>query len=85
MAGELSSRRGDRFEDYTEAIRILVRDSRFAPELVAKLERLPGFRNVVIHEYVALDLERVIAALNELEPIERFVDIVAKIEASAKP
>lgn len=85
VAGELSSRRGDRFEDYTAAIKNLIRDSRFAPQLVAKLERLPGFRNVVIHEYVVLDLERVIAALNELEPIERFVAIVAEIEASAKP
>lgn len=85
VAGELSSRRGDRFEDYTAAIKNLVRDSRFAPDLVAKLERLPGFRNVVIHEYVVLDLERVIAALSELEPIERFVEIVAEIDASAKP
>jgi uncharacterized protein YutE (UPF0331/DUF86 family) len=82
VAGELSSRRGDRFEDYTEAIKNLLRDPKFSPELVAKLERLPGFRNVVIHEYVALDLERVVAALNELDPIERFVEVVAAIEAS---
>lgn len=82
VAGALSSRRGDWFEDYTEAIKNLVRDSRFAPELVGKLERLPDFRNVVIHEYVVLDLERVIAALNEIEPIERFVEVVAGIEAS---
>ncbi|HET7133205.1 MAG TPA: HepT-like ribonuclease domain-containing protein [Gammaproteobacteria bacterium] len=83
VAGELSSRRGDRFEDYTEAIKNLLRDPKFSPELVAKLERLPGFRNVVIHEYVALDLERVVAALNELDPIERFLEVVAGIEASA--
>ncbi len=82
VAAELSSRRGDRFEDYTAAIKNLVRDARFAPELVAKLERLPGFRNVVIHAYVALDLERVIAALNEIEPIERFAEVVAAVEAS---
>lgn len=82
VAGELSSRRGDRFEDYTEAIKNLLRDPKFPTELVAKLERLPGFRNVVIHEYVALDLERVVAALNELDPIERFVEVVAGIEAS---
>jgi hypothetical protein len=37
----------------------------------------------VIHEYVVLDLERVIAALNEIEPIERFVEVVAAVEASA--
>jgi uncharacterized protein YutE (UPF0331/DUF86 family) len=55
IAGELSAARGDRFEDYTQAIRNLARDTRFAPELVRALEPLPGFRNVVIHEYVALE------------------------------
>lgn len=55
IAAELSARRGDRFEDYTQAVRNLSRDARFPPELVRRLERLPGFRNVLIHEYVALD------------------------------
>ncbi|MGH9318545.1 MAG: DUF86 domain-containing protein [Vicinamibacteria bacterium] len=76
IAGELSARRGDRYEDYTEAVRNLSRDERFPPDLVRKLERLPGFRNVIIHEYVALDLDRVIEALDELEPIEQFLEIV---------
>lgn len=79
IAGELSARRGERFEDYTGAVRNLARDTRFPPELVQQLERLPGFRNVLIHEYVALDLDRVIEALTELEPIERFAEIIRKI------
>jgi uncharacterized protein YutE (UPF0331/DUF86 family) len=81
IAGELSARRGDRFEDYTEAVRNLARDPAFSPEVVAELERLPGFRNVVIHEYVALDLNRVVEALDRLTPIERFVEIVRRLEA----
>jgi uncharacterized protein YutE (UPF0331/DUF86 family) len=76
IAGKLSTRRGDHYEDYTEAVRNLARDERFPAELVQKLERLPGFRNVVIHEYVALDLDRVVEALDELEPIEQFLEIV---------
>ena len=80
IAGELSARRGDRFEDYTEAVRNLGRDPRFAPELVRALERVPGFRNVIIHEYVALDLDRVVEALQRLDPIDAFVRIVADIE-----
>jgi uncharacterized protein YutE (UPF0331/DUF86 family) len=76
IAGELSASRGDRYEDYTEAVRNLARDERFPAALVQKLERLPGFRDVVIHEYVALDLDRVIEALDELEPIEQFLEIV---------
>ncbi len=82
LAGELGARRGDRFEDYTGAVRNLARHPEFTPDLVAELERLPGFRNVVIHEYVALDLDRVVDALGRLEPIEQFIGIVRRIESS---
>jgi uncharacterized protein YutE (UPF0331/DUF86 family) len=81
IAGELAARRGDRFEDYTEAIRSLSRDARFSPSLVLELERLPGFRNVIAHEYVALDLDRVVEALDRLGPIQEFFSIVHGIEA----
>jgi uncharacterized protein YutE (UPF0331/DUF86 family) len=81
IAGELAARRGDRFEDYTEAVRHLARDARFPPDLVEQLEPLPGFRNVVVHAYVALDLRRVVEALDRLEPVERFVRIVGSIES----
>lgn len=85
VAGELSARRGDRFEDYTEAIRNLARDERFPTGLVGQLERLPGFRNVLVHEYVALDLQRVVEALDELGPVERFLEIVRTLESEAPP
>ena len=81
VAGELSARRGDRFEDYTEAIRNLARDERFPADVVRELGRLPGFRNVLVHEYVALDMERVTEALDGLEPVERFLAIVHRIES----
>ena len=79
VAGELSAQRGDAFQDYTQAIRNLARDQRFPIELVRKLERLPGFRNIVVHEYVALDMARVVEALDELEPIEHFLQIVRRL------
>ena len=81
VAGELSARRGERFEDYTEAVRNLAHDDRFPAELVRRLERLPGFRNVLVHEYVALDMERVVEALDDLATVERFCEIVRRIEA----
>ncbi len=80
IAGELSARRGERFEDYTEAVRNLARHPHFPPELVRELERVPGFRNVIVHEYVALDLDRVVEALHRLDPIDQFVTIVAALE-----
>lgn len=84
VAGDLAARRGDRFEDYTEAVRSLGRDARFAPELVRKLERLPGFRNVVIHEYVTLDLDRVVEALDDLAPVEQFLEAARKLASDER-
>ena len=84
VAGDLAARRGDRFEDYTEAVRSLARDARFNPDLVRKLERLPGFRNVVIHEYVALDLDRVVEALDDLGPVEEFLEIARRLVAELR-
>ncbi len=81
IAGELSARRGQRFEDYTQAVRNLAADPRFPTEIVRELERLPGFRNVLIHQYVALDMDRVLEALDRLDPIDRFADIIARLES----
>jgi uncharacterized protein YutE (UPF0331/DUF86 family) len=81
IAGELSARRGLRFEDYTEAVRNLAAYPEIPPELAGELEPLAGFRNVLIHEYVALDLERAVEALGRLEPVERFAAAVREIEA----
>jgi uncharacterized protein YutE (UPF0331/DUF86 family) len=72
IAGELSSRRGLRFEDYTEAVRNLAAWETLSPAVVAELERLPGFRNVLVHEYVGLDLDRAVEALDRLAPIREF-------------
>ena len=82
VAGELAARRGARFEDYREAIRALGSDPRFPDDLVRSLEPLPGFRNVLVHEYVVLDLERAVEALSALEPVRTFANLVRQIEST---
>lgn len=82
ISGELLARRGKGFTDYTDAIRGLSADSRFPSEMVDRLARLPGFRNVLVHEYVQLDFARVIEALDDLAPIEQFASIVRDIESA---
>jgi uncharacterized protein YutE (UPF0331/DUF86 family) len=62
-----------------EAVRNLSRDARFPPKLVQQLELLPGFRNVIVHEYVGLDMDRVVAAIRHLDPVERFAEIVRQM------
>ena len=76
MAGELSAREGHRFEDYTTAVRNLARLEGFSPELVTELSRLPGFRNILVHEYVGLDYELVMEALDNLAPVQSFMELV---------
>lgn len=84
IAGELSARHGLAFEDYTTAVRNLDRVPGFTPALVADLARLPGFRNVLIHDYVGIDMNRVVRALDELQPVRGFISIVAGIEAQTE-
>jgi uncharacterized protein YutE (UPF0331/DUF86 family) len=79
IAGELSARERMHFEDYTSAVRNLGRLG-FPGDVVEPLARLPGFRNVLIHEYVGLDLDRAVRALDELEPIRRFSTLVSERE-----
>jgi uncharacterized protein YutE (UPF0331/DUF86 family) len=81
LAGELSARRGMPFEDYRQAIRNLAGMSLVSPDTVAALERLPGFRNVLVHEYVALDLERAVEAMDQLAPIEELAEAVRRLLA----
>ena len=80
VAGELAGRRGVRFQDYTEAVRALRGVEGMPADVVAALEGLPGFRNVLVHEYVALDYAVVLDALDGLDAVDRFVTIVARLE-----
>lgn len=82
VSGELSARKGLRFEDYTQAVRNLGALEEFSDDLVRELSLLPGFRNILVHEYVSLDLDRAVEALDRLEPVESFIEIVRRIEGS---
>jgi uncharacterized protein YutE (UPF0331/DUF86 family) len=83
IASELSARRGLRFQTYNDAVQNLTSLPEFPPNVARGLEGLPGFRNILVHEYATLDYERVIEALGHLEPIEQFVEAVRRIEAAS--
>lgn len=77
LAGESATTRGKSFSDYTEAVRGLEGVGNLDHETIAQLALLPGFRNVVMHEYVTLDLDRVRDALQGLDPVERLIRALA--------
>lgn len=80
ISGELAARHGLRFEDYTSAVRSLEQIRDFPADMVADLARLPGFRNVLIHEYVELDLSLAVEAIGRLEVVRQFARLVANLE-----
>ncbi|CAN5240738.1 hypothetical protein BH23ACT9_BH23ACT9_12290 [soil metagenome] len=79
VAGELSARDGRAFDDYTTAVRNLAALG-MSSEIVEGLTPLPGFRNVVLHDYVELDLDRAVEAMHRLGPVEDFIRAVAQME-----
>jgi uncharacterized protein YutE (UPF0331/DUF86 family) len=83
IASELSARHRLRFDDYTQVVRNLTAFPEFSPSMIRELEKLPAFRNVLVHEYVALDFNKVVEALNRLEPLEEFVKIVHRMSADS--
>jgi uncharacterized protein YutE (UPF0331/DUF86 family) len=84
ISGELASRHGLRFENYTDAVRSLSEIPGITPALVRQLLPLPGFRNVLIHEYVNLDFDRVIMALDHLQPVEDFAEAAHLFASSSE-
>ena len=76
----IAERRFDRPSSYRETFEILGARGVLAPDLAARLASLAGFRNVLVHVYWKLDLERVEAHLREgREPLDRFCAVVKRL------
>lgn len=84
IASEISARRYLRYQDYTQAVQNMAAIPEIPPATARVLAKLPGFRNVLVHEYLALDYSRVIEALDNLDPVEEFARIIARMEAEAE-
>ena len=82
VASELSARHGLAFDDYTEAVRNLGRLDLVDDATLAALDGMPGFRNVLVHEYVTLDLERVVQATDRLQPVRTLLEAVRRYAAN---
>ncbi len=59
--------------DNADAVRLLGRHSVLEPELARRAAQAVGFRNVLVHRYVDVDDDRVVAFLDDLDVLDRFV------------
>jgi uncharacterized protein YutE (UPF0331/DUF86 family) len=59
-----------------EAFAILARHRVVGDDLARRLGSAVGFRNVLVHEYIAVDDDRVVAALADLGDLRSFIAAV---------
>jgi uncharacterized protein YutE (UPF0331/DUF86 family) len=64
--------------DYQDAILRMGELGVLPPEFARHLAPLAGFRNILVHEYVRLDWDRVYRVLHNLEDLERFASLVRR-------
>ena len=63
---------------YTQALRNLASMDLVEADVLETLEQLPGFRNVLVHGYVALDMQRVVEAMDRLTAVEALSEALRK-------
>jgi uncharacterized protein YutE (UPF0331/DUF86 family) len=61
-----------------DALRLLGRHAVISPDLAEALARAVGFRNVLVHGYADVDDRLVVAQLDRLGDLERFVAAVSR-------
>lgn len=61
-------------QDNGDAMKVLGRHRALSAELSDAMRRAVGFRNVLVHEYVEVSDEVVVARLGDLRDLEQFVE-----------
>ena len=60
-------------EEYRDAIRLLGRSGYLKPDLAQKLIPMAGLRNILVHDYLDVDRDRIYNLLQDcLEDFEQF-------------
>jgi uncharacterized protein YutE (UPF0331/DUF86 family) len=71
--------------DYREAILRMAELGVLPASLAQQLAPLAGFRNILAHEYLAIDWDEVYANLTELDHMERFANEIRAWLRKRKP
>lgn len=82
LARDIAVRKGQTVKSNAEAVRNLALVPELPPSLVRELAELPKLRNMLIYRLLDLDFNRVIAALDHLQPVEEFEQAALRIASS---
>jgi len=80
IAGHIIADRGLRTPDtYADTFRVLGENTILSSEQTAGMEKMAKFRNIVVHQYEAVDAEIVVLVLQKhLGDFDRFKDAIVK-------
>jgi uncharacterized protein YutE (UPF0331/DUF86 family) len=82
----LSSAFHESVDEYRDVPSRLAARGVLSPATEARLESLAGFRNILVHEYAAVDLKKLHASLSRLDDFDAFVaDVVRWLDAREGP
>ncbi len=65
-------------EVYRDVAKVLAKHGVISEEFSKVFEKMIAFRNILVHEYMELDLKRVYEYLDKLENFRRFVNFIEK-------
>jgi uncharacterized protein YutE (UPF0331/DUF86 family) len=81
----LSAEFHDTADEYRDIPRKLAEHDVLSSDTAARLKGLAGFRNVLVHEYADIDVDRLRAGVERLGDIEAFVaDVERWVEGAGK-
>ncbi len=63
-------------QTYGECVQLLQEHGYLSPTLAWRVKAMVGLRNILVHEYVQVDVEQILALLDQLEDLEAFVEAV---------
>ena len=67
-------------QDYKDVFRILAKHNIISSHLGKKLESMTGMRNVLVHDYLQLDVHRIYAAIkNDLRDLDEFIAAILRL------
>lgn len=61
---------------YSECIELLGKFDYITPELEERLLSMIGLRNILVHEYISVDVKKLYSLLDNLDDLRRFIDAV---------
>lgn len=69
----ISEKNWDRPTGYKDIIRVLNKKGVIPDEFLDTANKIMGFRNLIVHEYLSLELEKIYDNLTKLDDLEKFL------------